>query len=1572
MEKALGPTDRKTFRDNYLAVVLIGLALFICLPARSQVDTTKKRQYVNGTGFNWKSGAFDSLGRAPRDTFKLAMADSGAFAYKGGKWWLWTGYIWKTDSGSGSPLDTIPIYNQLDRRMINLGGAVTFQSGPFLSRPAPGNYGSYYGAVDSARLYFDNGTSWIQIAGSVGSGGNLTGGDVQGPPTATAIQPGTVTLPKIDSNSVDLRYNINTTMAAIRMNVMTPLQAVKYHITGNRQDGDYVYDPSDHSSTDNTGLVLVDAVGNVYKRVLQGNVVHSDWFALKHGVLTDQSTGLQSMIDASQGYQLYVDTGTYHAKNLVGRSNSQYYFKGNLKMHSSASNGDNLFHLTDARDVMIEGDGVAYLDGNKGIVAGSPANGAVLLNASNDTNVVVRNMNFQNNGYLAVVMQQDSGMTVDHCNMYNTDCGLIIFGGGNHYDFHNNHISGGTSDGIALWGISGIPVLNVNANDNIIEGKQFGVIFRYASGGKVSGNDIDSCAIGIGSQSVSGVIPTSGFDVGNNTVRNTAQPFLGSFYGTSFHDNTIQDWAGVGMNFGSTTDPTIICRNIHVDNNHFINSIYTTTFQSAITCGNVHNVTLFGNTVLDVRGKLFNFVSYRLTNCDSVQADKNIGYFSVSGTTHYTNDQYWTNSYYRDDSAAVVMQVGDTMAAHRTNNTFSVWGPRQANISSGGNLTINNSAFVPGTGSKIRNFNYVGTGTFDNPGAIKNGTEIYTLAGGPYSVNGTGDTVQGNESWGLRFFADEDQYTTGSGKGQGNHAELKLTKRGAVSDSTVIIFDGRGNMGWGNTPTSTIDIKKSDSGSAGVAASVRFHNTLVAKNDGDLLVAIEGNNISYDDNAHANVAHAGMRLRGSWINPGKPAWTSAVRNFQFYNGDTLGFVPADTVLKIFTRIGGTNVRYGLSTGLGLDAGPGANNSFFGYLTGQNDSSGNNNTGIGSNSLIANKAGNNNTAFGSNSLNALNSYTNSSANAAFGYQSLTNDTAGTGNTGMGYQSGIGLLQGTSNIYIGWKAGLNHTAGNGNIVIGGNGINLPSATGSNQINIGNLIFGTNASGTISTIVGQLGFGVVPNGKARFEFNGQIAIDTIKSGSSTDSALLDSAGIPRHVTLAKLATFLGIASGAIRVGPLDSAAAVANGATAVGNNIYYQTGTASLPGLLPALFFRVADSMWRRLYVFKVNLVNLGSGGVKTVYNSPLGDTAYARNDTPGVWMKVDTTSDGKIRHSADSAAMRTYFGSYFAAIGSVGGGAGNAVKDTVTVTAGGFTVGKVLSKNSSTWVLADTISNFADAMVSQVINTNTFELTYSGKVAWTSGLTIGPVAYSSTTAGSLTNTSPVISVPVGKQIATGTFLVAIKRPADFSGAGVVPDSSFWATRARVQKPIDSLSLVKKDKSDSVVAGGYTTIANKNKLADSLTGLIALKKDKIDSVVGNGYATNAHLNKVADSLAGLAGTTTSGTYVPSGVGTNHISSVTCDSSFWIRSGNIVDVDVSCTATVATSGGGALFEIPLPVASHIGSLSVTGMGSVNNGSAAGPVINGAPLSGNAQVSYAPITTGTDVIKLHFKYRVY
>lgn len=88
--------------------------IFISLSVKAQYDSNKVLQVQPIYGNEWNNQATKGMLRIPKDTFKLAMKDSGAIAYKNGNIYKYNGYNWSLVSGSGSSsLDTTTIYNNL-------------------------------------------------------------------------------------------------------------------------------------------------------------------------------------------------------------------------------------------------------------------------------------------------------------------------------------------------------------------------------------------------------------------------------------------------------------------------------------------------------------------------------------------------------------------------------------------------------------------------------------------------------------------------------------------------------------------------------------------------------------------------------------------------------------------------------------------------------------------------------------------------------------------------------------------------------------------------------------------------------------------------------------------------------------------------------------------------------------------------------------------------------------------------------------------------------------------------------------------------------------------------------------------------------------------------------------------------------------------------------------------------------------------------------------------------------------------------------------------------------------------
>jgi trimeric autotransporter adhesin len=126
-----------------------------------------------------------------------------------------------------------------------------------------------------------------------------------------------------------------------------------------------------------------------------------------------------------------------------------------------------------------------------------------------------------------------------------------------------------------------------------------------------------------------------------------------------------------------------------------------------------------------------------------------------------------------------------------------------------------------------------------------------------------------------------------------------------------------------------------------------------------------------------------------------------------------------------------------------------------FLNGGSESTnGNNNIGLGTNSLLSNTNGAANIAIGQNSLS---NNTTGFSNVAIGQSALLLNTIGKTNTAIGQAAGL-QSTGDNNTFVGYSSASNQTVGNNNIAIGQQ-VQLTNLTGSNQLNIGNWIYGTN---------------------------------------------------------------------------------------------------------------------------------------------------------------------------------------------------------------------------------------------------------------------------------------------------------------------------------------------------------------------------------------------------------------------------------------------------------------------------------------------------------------------------------
>jgi len=167
------------------------------------------------------------------------------------------------------------------------------------------------------------------------------------------------------------------------------------------------------------------------------------------------------------------------------------------------------------------------------------------------------------------------------------------------------------------------------------------------------------------------------------------------------------------------------------------------------------------------------------------------------------------------------------------------------------------------------------------------------------------------------------------------------------------------------------------------------------------------------------------------------------------------------------RLAGKLATSGYSTGVGTEA--------------LYNNTGNHNTAVGIQALMANTSGTRNVAVGSNALDAMTTGYNSTAvghaaltanttansNTAIGAFSMENNTTGAANTAVGEGALLNNTTGSSNVAIGYTALFDYTGSN-TVAVGY--ASLANATGGNNTGLGHQTGENITSGTYNTCVGS----------------------------------------------------------------------------------------------------------------------------------------------------------------------------------------------------------------------------------------------------------------------------------------------------------------------------------------------------------------------------------------------------------------------------------------------------------------------------------------------------------------------
>ncbi|MFC3772639.1 glycosyl hydrolase family 28-related protein [Paenibacillus sp. GCM10012303] len=112
---------------------------------------------------------------------------------------------------------------------------------------------------------------------------------------------------------------VKTTLAELRA-LSAPSSDVVYYMTDPGMEGSLLYDPSDTTSADNTGLVVVSSSGARFKRIVEDGRYNVRWFGAKGDGVTDDLDVIQAAIDvvyALGGGTVFFPKGTYIVSPLL-------------------------------------------------------------------------------------------------------------------------------------------------------------------------------------------------------------------------------------------------------------------------------------------------------------------------------------------------------------------------------------------------------------------------------------------------------------------------------------------------------------------------------------------------------------------------------------------------------------------------------------------------------------------------------------------------------------------------------------------------------------------------------------------------------------------------------------------------------------------------------------------------------------------------------------------------------------------------------------------------------------------------------------------------------------------------------------------------------------------------------------------------------------------------------------------------------------------------------------------------------------------------------------------------------
>ncbi|GAA4331434.1 hypothetical protein GCM10023149_37250 [Mucilaginibacter gynuensis] len=128
------------------------------------------------------------------------------------------------------------------------------------------------------------------------------------------------------SSHFDQHANVNSKTISLKhlRSLKTAVKGLRYH-TLEFGEGDWYYDPNDHTSKDNTGTIIVSSNGSRYKRILNDSTINIEWFGADKTGLIDCS----DLIRKAQSLgNVYFPKGSYLVSTVDLVSNRKYFGDG--------------------------------------------------------------------------------------------------------------------------------------------------------------------------------------------------------------------------------------------------------------------------------------------------------------------------------------------------------------------------------------------------------------------------------------------------------------------------------------------------------------------------------------------------------------------------------------------------------------------------------------------------------------------------------------------------------------------------------------------------------------------------------------------------------------------------------------------------------------------------------------------------------------------------------------------------------------------------------------------------------------------------------------------------------------------------------------------------------------------------------------------------------------------------------------------------------------------------------------------------------------------------------------------